>query len=96
MNKLLEEGKTYLASVAESELYFKDRSNRINIVIYVEVKVLQIIEANEHDRYCKVEIQDPEGSAVVHWLPEKVFAPRGWLSAGESCRFGHIEIIKEL
>lgn len=93
---LLEEGKTYLASVAESELYFKDRGKRIAIVIYVEVKVLQIAEANKDERYYKIEIRDPEGSDVVHWLPEKVFAPRGWLSSGESCRFGHIEIIKEL
>lgn len=95
MNKLLEEGKTYLASVDESELYFKNRDNRNNIVIYLEVKVLQIIEANEHDRYYKVEIRDPEGSAVIHWLPEEVFVPKRWLP-GEDARFSRIEIIKEL
>ena len=76
MEILLKEGSTYLASVDERELYLKERDNRINIVIYVEVKVLQIIEANEHDRYYKVEIRDPEGSAVVHWLPEEVFVPK--------------------
>lgn len=95
MEILLEEGKTYLASVDESELYFKDRGERINIVIYLEVKVLQIIEANEHDRYYKVEIRDPEGSAVAHWLPEEVFVPKRWLP-GEDARFSRIEIIKEL
>lgn len=92
---LLKEGSTYLASVVERELYFKNRGNRSNIVIYVEVKVLQIIEANEHDRYYKVEIRDPEGSAVVHWLPEEVFVPKRWLP-GEDARFSRIEIIKEL
>nr|DAF79069.1 MAG TPA: hypothetical protein [Caudoviricetes sp.] len=92
---LLKEGSTYLASVDERELYFKNRGNRSNIVIYVEVKVLQIIEANEHDRYYKVEIRDPEGSAVVHWLPEEVFVPKRWLP-GEDARFSRIEIIKEL
>ena len=92
---LLKEGSTYLASVDERELYFKHRGNRGNIVIYVEVKVLQIIEANEHDRYYKVEIRDPEGSAVVHWLPEEVFVPKRWLP-GEDARFSRIEIIKEL
>lgn len=92
---LLKEGSTYLASVDERELYFKNRGNRNNIVIYVEVKVLQIIEANEHDRYYKVEIRDPEGSAVVHWLPEEVFIPKRWLP-GEDARFSRIEIIKEL
>ena len=92
---LLKEGSTYLASVAESELYFKDRGKRSHIVIYVEVKVLQIIEANEHDRYYKVEIRDPEGSTVVHWLPEEVFVPKRWLP-GEDARFSRIEIIKEL
>lgn len=92
---LLKEGSTYLASVDERELYFKDRGNRRNIVIYVEVKVLQIIEASEHDRYYKVEIRDPEGSAVVHWLPEEVFVPKRWLP-GEDARFSRIEIIKEL
>ena len=92
---LLKEGSTYLASVDERELYFKHRGNRNNIVIYVEVKVLQIIEANEHDRYYKVEIRDPEGSAVVHWLPEEVFVPKRWLP-GEDARFSRIEIIKEL
>lgn len=95
MEILLKEGSTYLASVDERELYFKERDNRINIVIYVEVKVLQIIEANEHDRYYKVEIRDPEGSAVVHWLPEEVFVPKRWLP-GENARFSRIEIIKEL
>lgn len=92
---LLKEGSTYLASVAERELYFKNRGNRNNIVIYLEVKVLQIIEANEHDRYYKVEIWDPEGSAVIHWLPEEVFIPKRWLP-GEDARFSCIEIIKEL
>lgn len=92
---LLKEGSTYLASVDERELYFKNRGNHSNIVIYVEVKVLQIIEANEHDRYYKVEIRDPEGSAVVHWLPEEVFVPKRWLP-GEDARFSRIEIIKEL
>ena len=92
---LLKEGSTYLASVDERELYFKNRGNRNNIVIYLEVKVLQIIEANEHDRYYKVEIRDPEGSAVVHWLPEEVFVPKRWLP-GEDARFSRIEIIKEL
>lgn len=92
---LLKEGSTYLASVDERELYFKNRGNRSNVVIYVEVKVLQIIEANEHDRYYKVEIRDPEGSAVVHWLPEEVFVPKRWLP-GEDARFSRIEIIKEL
>ena len=92
---LLKEGSTYLASVDERELYFKNRGNRSNIVIYIEVKVLQIIEANEHDRYYKVEIRDPEGSAVVHWLPEEVFVPKRWLP-GEDARFSRIEIIKEL
>lgn len=92
---LLKEGSTYLASVDERELYFKNRGNRSNIVIYVEVKVLQIIEANEHDRYYKVEIRDPEGSAVAHWLPEEVFVPKRWLP-GEDARFSRIEIIKEL
>lgn len=92
---LLKEGSTYLASVEERELYFKNRGNRNSIVIYVEVKVLQIIEANEHDRYYKVEIRDPEGSAVVHWLPEEVFVPKRWLP-GEDARFSRIEIIKEL
>lgn len=92
---LLKEGSTYLASVDERELYFKNRGNRNNIVIYVEVKVLQIIEANEHDRYYKVEIRDPEGSAVIHWLPEEVFIPKRWLP-GEDARFSRIEIIKEL
>lgn len=92
---LLKEGSTYLASVAERELYFKNRGNRNNIVIYLEVKVLQIIEANEHDRYYKVEIRDPEGSAVIHWLPEEVFIPKRWLP-GEDARFGRIGIIKEL
>lgn len=92
---LLKEGSTYLASVDERELYFKNRDNRSNIVIYVEVKVLQIIEANEHDRYYKVEIRDPEGSAVAHWLPEEVFVPKRWLP-GEDARFSRIEIIKEL
>lgn len=91
---LLKEGSTYLASVDERELYFKNRGNR-NIVIYLEVKVLQIIEANEHDRYYKVEIRDPEGSAVIHWLPEEVFVPKRWLP-GEDARFSRIEIIKEL
>lgn len=95
MEILLKEGSTYLASVDERELYFKERDNRINIVIYVEVKVSQIIEANEHDRYYKVEIRDPEGSAVVHWLPEEVFVPKRWLP-GENARFSRIEIIKEL
>lgn len=92
---LLKEGSTYLASVDERELYFKNRGNRNNIVIYLEVKVLQIIEANEHDRYYKVEIRDPEGSAVIHWLPEEVFIPKRWLP-GEDARFSRIEIIKEL
>lgn len=92
---LLKEGSTYLASVDERELYFKNRGNRNNIIIYVEVKVLQIIEANEHDRYYKVEIRDPEGSAVVHWLPEEVFIPKRWLP-GEDARFSRIKIIKEL
>lgn len=92
---LLKEGSTYLASVDERELYFKNRGNCNNIVIYVEVKVLQIIEANEHDRYYKVEIRDPEGSTVVHWLPEAVFVPKRWLP-GEDARFSRIEIIKEL
>lgn len=92
---LLKEGSTYLASVAERELYFKNRGNHNNIVIYLEVKVLQIIEANEHDRYYKVEIRDPEGSAVIHWLPEEVFIPKRWLP-GEDARFSRIEIIKEL
>lgn len=92
---LLKEGSTYLASVDERELYFKNRGNRNNIVIYLEVKVLQIIEANEHDRYYKVEIRDPEGSAVIHWLPEEVFVPKRWLP-GEDARFSRIEIIKEL
>lgn len=92
---LLKEGSTYLASVDERELYFKNRGNRSNIVIYVEVKVLQIIEANEHDRYYKVEIRDPEGSAAVHWLPEEVFVPKRWLP-GEDARFSRMEIIKEL
>lgn len=92
---LLKEGSTYLASVAERELYFKNRGNRNNIVIYLEVKVLQIIEANEHDRYYKVEIRDLEGSAVIHWLPEEVFIPKRWLP-GEDARFSRIEIIKEL
>lgn len=92
---LLKEGSTYLASVAERELYFKNRDNRNSIVIYVEVKVLQIIEANEHDRYYKVEIRDPEGSTVAHWLPEEVFVPKRWLP-GEDARFSRIEIIKEL
>lgn len=92
---LLKEGSTYLASVNERELYFKNRDNRNNIVIYLEVKVLQIIEANEHDRYYKVEIRDPEGSAVIHWLPEEVFVPKRWLP-GEDARFSRIEIIKEL
>lgn len=84
MEILLEEGKTYLASVDESELYFKDRGERINIVIYLE-----------DDRYYKVEIRDPEGSAVAHWLPEEVFVPKRWLP-GEDARFSRIEIIKEL
>lgn len=92
---LLKEGSTYLASVDERELYFKNRDNRNSIVIYVEVKVLQIIEANEHDRYYKVEIRDPEGSTVAHWLPEEVFVPKRWLP-GEDARFSRIEIIKEL
>lgn len=92
---LLKEGSTYLASVDERELYFKNRGNRSNIVIYVEIKVLQIIEANEHDRYYKVEIRDPEGSDVVHWLPEEVFVPKRWLP-GEDARFSRINIIKEL
>lgn len=92
---LLKEGSTYLASVAERELYFKNRDNGNSIVIYVEVKVLQIIEANEHDRYYKVEIRDPEGSTVAHWLPEEVFVPKRWLP-GEDARFSRIEIIKEL
>lgn len=92
---LLKEGSTYLASVDERELYFKNRGNLNNIVIYLEVKVLQIIEANEHDRYYKVEIRDPEGSAVIHWLPEEVFIPKRWLP-GEDARFSRIKIIKEL
>lgn len=92
---LLKEGSTYLASVDERELYFKNRGNRNNTVIYLEVKVLQIIEANEHDRYYKVEIRDPEGSAVIHWLPEEVFVPKRWLP-GEDARFSRIKIIKEL
>lgn len=92
---LLKEGSTYLASVDERELYFKNRDNRNSIFIYVEVKVLQIIEANEHDRYYKVEIRDPEGSTVAHWLPEEVFVPKRWLP-GEDARFSRIKIIKEL
>lgn len=92
---LLKEGSTYLASVDERELYFKNRGNYNNILIYLEVKVLQIIEANEHDRYYKVEIRDPEGSAVIHWLPEEVFIPKRWLP-GEDARFSRIKIIKEL
>lgn len=95
MNKLLEEGKTYLASVDESELYFKDRGERINIVIYLEVKVLQIAEVSKDERYYKIEIRDPEGSDVVHWLPEEVFVPKSWI-LGENARFSRIKIIKEL
>lgn len=90
---LLKEGSTYLASVAERELYFKNRGNLNNIVIYLEVKVLQIIEANEHDRYYKVEIRDPEGSAVIHWLPEEVFSKYTLTNENQ---FKRIEIIDEL
>lgn len=93
MNKLLEEGKTYLASVDESELYFKDRGERINIVIYLEVKVLQIAEVSKDERYYKIEIRDPEGSDVVHWLPEEIFSKYTLTNENQ---FKRIEIIDEL
>lgn len=89
---LLKEGSTYLASVDERELYFKNRGNRSNIVIYVEVKVLQIIEANEHDRYYKIEIRNPEGF-TEHWVPEEIFSK--YTRTNEN-QFKKIEIIDEL
>lgn len=56
---------------------------------------MQIAEVSKDERYYKIEIRDPEGSDVVHWLPEEVFVPKSWI-LGENARFSRIEIIKEL